>query len=145
MGNELKEQKLYTPKPKVMKSEVIYSDDLHFEHRQWQGEISFWQDELKSFKKRLEELSSRWTDEKVLAQLEHFQNQFIRHGEVIDTLEHEIHVHETDLAEHSEKGEEVLDRDLTKNHFEFRERMESQRKIYAELKAEFFRFLSKYM
>ncbi|MCG9972784.1 hypothetical protein [Christiangramia crocea] len=127
-----------------MKSEVIYNDDLHFEHRHWQGELSFWQDELKSFKKRMEELSKRWTDEKVLAQLEHFQNQFIRHGEVIDSLEHEIHVHETDMAKHAEKGEEVMDRDLTKNHFEFRERMGLQRKIYAELKEDFFRFLSKY-
>ncbi|QYA26966.1 hypothetical protein G3I01_16175 [Gramella sp. MT6] len=128
-----------------MKSEVIYSDDLHFEHRHWQGELAFWQDELKSFKNRLEELSNRWTDENVLAQLEHFQNQFIRHGEVIDTLEHEINVHETDLANHSKKDEEVMDRELTKGHFEFRQRMEMQRKIYAELKEEFFRFLSKYM
>ena len=128
-----------------MKNEVIYSDDLHFEHRRWQAELLFWQDELKSFKSRLEELANRWTDEKVLAQLEHFQNQFVRHGEVIDSLEHEINVHETDLAEHSEKREEVLDRKLTEIHLEFRERMEIQRKIYAELKEEFFRFLSKYM
>ena len=128
-----------------MKTEVIYSDDLHFEHNRWQAEIFFWQDELKSFKNRLEELSRRWTDEKVLAQLEHFQNQFVRHGEVIDSLEHEINVHETEMAKHSQKGEEVLDTDLTRNHLEFRERMETQRKIYAELKEEFFRFLSKYM
>lgn len=128
-----------------MKSEVVYSDDLHFEHRNWEGEISFWQDELKSFRKRLEELSNRWTDEKVLAELEHFQNQFIRHGEIIDILEHEINVHETDLAQHAKKGEDVMDRELTKNHIDFRERMEMQRKIYAELKKDFFRFLSKYM
>ncbi len=128
-----------------MKTKVINNDNLHFEHRQWQGEISFWKDELKSFKTRLEELSKRWTDEKVLAKLEHFQNQFIRHGEVIDSLEHEINVHETAMAEHSEKGEEVLDTKLSRNHFEFRERMEMQRKIYAELKVEFFRFLSEYM
>ncbi len=128
-----------------MKSGVIYNDDLHFEHRRWQAGIFFWQDELKSFKSRLEELATRFTDKKVLAQLEHFQNQFVRHVEVINSLEHEINVHETDLAEHSEKKEEVLDRNLTKIHFEFREHMEVQRKIYADLKEKFFRFLSKYI
>lgn len=128
-----------------MKSEEIYNEDLHFEHKQWQGELSFWKDELRSFKNRLEVLSQRWIDEKILVQLEHFQNQFILHGEVIDSLEHEINVHETDMAIHHEKDEMVLNRNLTKNHFKFRERMETQRKIYADLKKEFFRFLSKYL
>ena len=29
--------------------EVLYNEDLHFEHRQWQSELAFWEDELKSF------------------------------------------------------------------------------------------------
>lgn len=81
----------------------------------------------------------------MLAQLEHYQNQFIRHSEVIDTLEHDINVHETNMAEHSKKGQDVLDKLLVKNHIEFRNRMETQRHLYSELKKEFFRFLSKYM
>jgi len=128
-----------------MKNEVIYNSDLHFEHNQWCSELAFWEDELKSFKNRLEELVNRWTDKEMLAQLEHYQNAFVRHGEVIDTLQHDINVHETSMSDHDAKGEDVLVRSLVKNHIEFRNRMETQRHIYAELKKEFFRFLSKYM
>jgi len=128
-----------------MKNEFINNSDLHFEHKQWRSEFSFWEDELKTFNNRLEELVKRWTDKTVLAQLEHFQNQFIRHGEVIDTLQHDINVHETNMAAHDEKGEDVINRALAKHHIEFRGRMETQRKIYGDLKKDFYRFLSKFM
>lgn len=81
----------------------------------------------------------------MLAQLEHFQNQFIRHGEVIDQLQHEINVHETDMNLHDLKHENVLNSSLAKGHFEFRNKMDTQRKIYGDLKKDFFHFLSKYM
>ena len=48
------------------------------------------------------------------------------------------------MAGHSIKGEDVLDTDLVKNHMEFRNKLETQRQIYADLKKEFFSFLSKY-
>ncbi|SDF02830.1 hypothetical protein SAMN05421636_11016 [Pricia antarctica] len=128
-----------------MKKEIINNSDLHFEHTQWRSELLFWEDELKTFNNRLEELVIRWTNKDVLAQLEHFQNQFIRHGEVIDTLQHDINVHETNMAAHNEKGEDVINVLLAKNHIAFRERMETQRKIYGDLKKEFYRFLSRFM
>lgn len=128
-----------------MEKEVLYNSNMHFEHKQWKGELFFWEDELKSFKNRLSELVSRWTDKEVLAQLEHYQNEFVLHNEVIDTLQHEINIHETEMAEHSKKGEDVLNTHFVKNHLEFRNRMETQRQIYADLKKGFFRFLSKYM
>ena len=49
------------------------------------------------------------------------------------------------MADHDEKGQAVINRELAKNHMEIRERMEDQRKIYADLKKEFYKFLSKYM
>lgn len=128
-----------------MKTEIIHNSDLHFEHNQWSSELAFWKDELKSFKNRLEELVTRWTDKDVLAQLEHYQNSFVVHGEVIDTLKHEINVHETDMSDHDSRGEDSLNADHVKNHLAFRDRMETQRQIYADLKKEFFRFLSKTM
>lgn len=38
---------------------VIYNEDQHFEHKQWNSELAFWEDELKSFKNRLSELVNR--------------------------------------------------------------------------------------
>ena len=79
------------------KTEVLYNEDLHFEHQQWQSELAFWKDELKSFKNRLSELISRWTKKEVLAQLEHYQNEFILHEGIIDELQETIEKHKLAL------------------------------------------------
>ena len=128
-----------------MEKEVIFNSDLHFEHVQWRRELAFWEDELKSFKNRLNEMVCRWPDKEVLAQLEHYQNEFVLHGGVIDDLQEVIEQHETRIAGQSKTGEDALDTQLVKKHLEFRHKMETQRQIYADLKKEFFRFLSKYM
>ncbi len=131
-------------KQNIMK-EVIYNSTLHFEHEHWKSELAFWKDELKSFKNRLGELVTRWTDKEVLAQLEHYQNEFILHGGVIEDLQETIEKHELNIAGHSQTGKVSMDVAMVKIHLEFRNKMEDQRQIYADLKKEFFRFLSKYM
>ncbi|RAJ04617.1 hypothetical protein [Arenibacter echinorum] len=130
---------------KTMKTEVLNHEDLHFEHQQWNSELAFWKDELKSFKNRLEELINRWSSKEVLTQLEHFQNEFILHGKVIDELQETTEKHELRIAEQTKTGHEAMDITLSKKHVEFREKMETQRQIYTDLKKEFFRFLTKYM
>ena len=128
-----------------IQKEVLYNSNMHFEHQQWNRELAFWQDELKSFNNRLSELVTRWTDKYVLARLEHYQNEFVLHGGVIEDLLEAIEKHEISIASQTKTGIEVLNSSLAKNHIEFRNRLDSQRHIYAELKTEFFRFLSKYM
>jgi hypothetical protein len=128
-----------------MDTNVLYNENMHFEHQQWKGELDFWKDELKSFNTRLSELVTRWTDKKILGQLEHYQNEFILHGSVIEDLKETIEEHETRIAGQSKTGVDALDTQLTKQHVAFRNRIETQRQIYAELKKDFFRFLEKYM
>ena len=128
-----------------MEAATIFNSDLYFEHKQWRRELFFWEDEIKSFKNRLVELVNRWTDKEVLAQLEHYQNQFIIQENIIDKFQEDINMHETNIAAHFKKGEDVLDTVLVKKHIEFRNNMDVQRQIYTDLKKEFYRFLSKYM
>ncbi|WP_271855107.1 hypothetical protein [Patiriisocius marinus] len=128
-----------------MKKDVLENASMHFEHEQWKGELAFWKDELKFFNSKLSELVSRWTNKDVLAQLEHYQNEFILHGGVIQDLQETIDKHETRIAGQSKTGEDALDVHLTKEHVAFRNKIETQRHIYSELKKEFFRFLEKYM
>jgi len=90
-------------------------------------------------------LVTRWTDKEVLAQLEHYQNEFSLHEGVIEDLLKAIEEHETRIAGQSKEGQDALDTAMIKKHLEFRNKMETQRQIYADLKKEFFRFLSKYM
>ncbi|ARV15071.1 hypothetical protein [Polaribacter sp. SA4-12] len=128
-----------------METKILNNVNLHFEHVQWKRELIFWDDELKSFNNRLNELVTRWTDKDVLAQLEHYQNEFILHAGVIDDIVEAINKHEMIISKYSEKSYDFMDIYMVKNHLEFRDKMETQRQIYADLKKEFFRFLSKYM
>jgi len=128
-----------------MERDVIFNSDLHFEHKQWKRELYFWEDEIKSLKNRLGDLAIRWTDKEMLAKLERFQNQFMIQENIIDELEELINLHETNIAEHTKKGEDVLNQQLVKKHMEFRNQMDTQRILYSDLKKEFFRFLSEYM
>ena len=119
-----------------MEMEIIYNENLHFEHQLWRRELFFWQDELKFFNNRLSELITRWTSKEVLVKLEHYQNEFILHGGVIEDLLEAIEVHGG--------GRGALDPILFQKHLEFRNKMETQRQIYTDLKKEFFPFLGQY-
>lgn len=128
-----------------MEKLVLYNSNMEFEHQQWKGEIAFWKDELKSFNNRLSELITRWANKELLAQIGHYQKQFIFHGGVIEELLEIIERQEMRISAQSEAGKPIWDTQLSKDHFEFRNKMEAQRETYAELKKEFFRFLEKYL
>jgi len=128
-----------------MEKELIYNADLHFEHENWQRELDFWEDELKSFHLRLDELVKRWTDHKVLAEIEKFQNQFMIQEKEFDSLKDQIAMHEKNMASHYEKNEDVLNKMFVSQHLSLREVMVTERNLYNNLKKDFFRFMTKYM
>ena len=128
-----------------MEKELLYNADLHFEHETWRRELDFWEDELKSFHLRLEELVKRWTNKKVLAEIEKFQNQFMIQQKEFDALKDQIAMHEKNMASHYEKNEDVLNKTFVSQHLSFREVMETERDLYGKLKKDFFRFMTKYM
>ena len=128
-----------------MQKEIIFNSNLHFEHQLWKRELLFWKDELVFFNNRLSEMVTRWTKKEVLKQLEHFQNEFILHGGVIEDMLEAIEIHETRIAGQDLMGQDALDTAMVKKHMEFRNKMETQERIYADLKKEFFMFLSKYL
>lgn len=59
-------------------------------------------------------------------------------------MQDDININEINIAKFNKKSKDVLDIILVKKHIEFRNRMETYRLIYSELK-KYFRFLSKYM
>jgi hypothetical protein len=128
-----------------MLTKAIYVEDLHFEHQNWRKELLFWKDELRSYNNRLDELVNRWTDRRVLMELEQFQNQFIIHRNAIDEFIEQIDAHELSIAERLKSNNESLDISLCNTHNAFREKMDTERKLFHDLKKRFFRFLGKYM
>ncbi|WCO02898.1 hypothetical protein [Psychroserpens ponticola] len=128
-----------------MKTQVVQNSDLHFEHKQWENELLFWRDEMKSFQNRLDELVLRWTDKEVLKKLDYFQNRFIINNNIMEEMMNSINTHEHNISKHDELHEDSLDRIYFKEHLEFRDKIENQRHMYTDLKKEFFTFLTKYM
>jgi hypothetical protein len=126
----------------MVKNNKVYLSDLHFEHRQWMNELKFWEDEIKSFNNRLGEIVTRYTSNDIRAKVEHFHNQFILHDEVIDILKKDVKTHEKLIAAQAEDHPVAIDRVHFDDHTALRERMDTQRKIYGELKMEYFGFLS---
>lgn len=117
------------------------AETLHFQHRLWSNELSFVEDELKIFEHRLEKLVNTLQDRDMLAKLEHYQNQFIRQKEVLDQLQHDIKVHEQEIGRMLQNGSEPGDQD-TARHLNMEGEMATFRKIYGELKSNFFKFMA---
>jgi hypothetical protein len=120
-----------------------YLHELHNEHRDFNSQLDFVVDELKTYTHRLEEVVTANTKQEIMQQVEHFQNQFIRHKEVIDELKSMIHHSEKELAQIAEENNVATDHRKTDDHAELRDQMESFNKIYSELKTEYLAFLAK--
>ncbi len=125
-----------------MKKKATYINDLHFEHKAWKSQLDFQKEELQSFNRRLEEVVVRWTDKDILRQVEHYQNNFIRHNEVIDTLLHNINEQQHALSTFAHDHPVAIDHVHFEDHVDMRKEVEDQNRIYNELKKEYFRFLT---
>lgn len=118
--------------------------DLHPEIIDWINYSLFVKDEIKSLNIRLGEIIHKYTDHGVQAQVEHFQNQFIRQDEASDELLHDLHAAEhvfSNIAKTNPASSHVLFDD----HVELRDKAETHKRIFEELRHEFQLFLAKYM
>ncbi len=72
-----------------------------------------------------------------------FQLQFVHQQEVIDELRSMIHHSEITIAEIARANNVATDHRKTEDHAELRKEIETFKIIYAELKSEFLKFLTK--
>ncbi len=122
-----------------MVAEKTDVQSLHFEHKLWDNELKFFTDEIAIFEHRLEEMVKRQIGGEVLARLESFQNKFIRQKSVLEEMAHDIKIHEQTLSGLLKAGFSTPEHKVD-DHTHLRERMESFRKLYLELKGEFYAF-----
>lgn len=118
--------------------------DLYPELKEWEGYTLFVKDEIRSFNKKLEEVAVNYTNKDVPAEVEHFQNQFIRQNEACDELLHELHLSEHVFAELSQKNP-ASTHVILNDHLPLREKVESHKLIFTDLKHEYHNFLSRYL
>ncbi len=123
----------------------VHIGDLHNDHKLWLNTLDFCKQEIGILEHRMEENAQRNTQGEVLAELEHFQNQYIRQREVIDELRHELKQHENALEKEVRDHPVAVEHRLFHDHTTHREAMATFEKLYRELKTEFQHWLAKRM
>ena len=122
-----------------------YIGDLHFDLQTWLNALRFYRDEIMIFEHRMEEIARRNNGSEVMAELEHFQNQYIREREVIDELRHDLKQHENLLEKEAKDHPIAVEHRYFSDHGDLRDRMMTFEKLYKELKEDFVRWLAKWM
>lgn len=119
--------------------------ELHAEHREWLNKLAFYADEIKYMTSRLQEVTVKNTSTDVLAQAEHFQNQFIIQKNHIDNLNHEIKVQEQLIVNNINNNPVASDRRKANDHTEERDAINQFEKLFGEMRREFLNWLGKIM
>jgi hypothetical protein len=102
----------------------------------WKVEVNGVRDTVRSMQNRLELLSNKTNDEDSLAQIEHFQNQFIRQLEVSDEMFHDLKQCAKKISNHGQLAVLHDDRPVD-DCATMEDRMQTFRKLYNELHEEF--------
>lgn len=129
-------------KLKLMESTASI-DQFQEELQSWKHELSSSKQEIRHFEQHLENMSLQKLPKDLLAQVEHFQNSFICQKEVIDQLRH-------DLPDSRQKVEYIFrsshsaspEQNSSGASNGLRDRMDTFRRIYDEVRTDFRRFES---
>ena len=122
---------------------TVSIEQFREELQSWKHELSsIKKEEIRQFEHQLEKMAANKLPKDLLAQVEHFQNLFICQKEVIDKLRH-------DLPDSRNKVDTIFYNlrsvEADRQASELEERMNTFRKIYAEIKQDFQQFESEWM
>lgn len=115
------------------------------EHQEWIKAMDFYKDDLQLLQKRLMEIAGKNNGHDTMAEVEHFQNQFIVQRNNIDELRHSIKEHENVVAADARVHAGKMESSHSGRHAELKDQVVSFEKIFNELRHEFNIFLSKWM
>ena len=112
--------------------------ELHFDHEVWTFELKSWREELKILERYLTKIQHSKLSREATSELERFQNQFIRHKEVVHDLINEASsnekylVHNNDIFTSDEMRKVKME-----EHAVLEDQIQTARKIYSDLKSNF--------
>jgi hypothetical protein len=112
-------------------------EDLHADHQRWWSDLCSWQEDVRDFERRMEEVLAQPQTDDVRAQAEQFQDRLIREQEVIDELQHLVKTHEASLAAKARELPHGSASAPHADHDELRERMLTAAHLHTSLRDEF--------
>ena len=122
-----------------------YLTDLHHEHKEWLNVLSFYQEDILTMKKRLEEVASKNTDREIHGWVERFKNKIIIQTEQIELLKHEINDHESEIVSNVENNPVASDRRKIDDHSELRDRFQTFELLFNKLRKDLNVFAAKWL
>ena len=125
--------------------EQNYLTDLHKEHSEWKNVLTFYEEDVETMKKRLEEVASKNTDREMHGWVERFQNKLIIKKEQIDILEHDINACEEVIVKNVTDNPVASDRRKIDDHIELRERIQTFELLFNKLRKDLNAFVAKWM
>ena len=126
----------------VLNQENKIVQQFHHENRTWVRSLDFFRQENSFLKNRLSEIVDQTTDRSVLAQAEHFQNQFIIKDEFLDQLRHDVNEQEKVLTDRYARTGREVEPDFSARQDKLREQMVYLEKDFTALRNEFNRYLT---
>ncbi len=124
-------------------NESIYKQ--HEENTEWLKKLDFYKDEITILKGRLEELAQKNNAQEVLAEVEHFQNQFIIQRNNIDEIAHKVRENEQSLLEEIKSNPVAVDHRKMEYHAAEQDLVNSFEKVFNEVREDFNKFSAKWM
>ncbi|WP_295711476.1 hypothetical protein [Mucilaginibacter sp.] len=106
---------------------------------------AFYKQELGILQERLQEIAADNTTREVQEEVEHFQNQFLIHGNYLDELKHDIHVNDQDIEAELLLTGTMVSEAVANEHSLIHERYLNEEKIFNDLRHEFNSMAAKWM
>lgn len=128
-----------------MKTKTIHASDLHFDHKVWRNELTFYKEELQILQARLDEIASKNTKEEVVVQIGTQQSRITRQDEVMDELLHDVNANASALEFYIKQNLTAIDKVHFNDHSTLRDKMDTFKKLYAEFKQELLELCAEWM
>jgi hypothetical protein len=107
--------------------------------------IIFYKQELAILQERLQEIASDNTAKDVQQQVEHFQNQFLIHGNYLGELKHDIHANDQAVEAELLVTNTQVTEGIAVEHSHIHERYVNEERVFNDLRHEFNRFAAEWM
>lgn len=111
----------------------------------WSRALKFYKEEIVILRHRLNEVAAKNTGMQVPAQVEHYENQFIIHTDVMERLLHNIQEVVNAIAREAENYAGFVNDSLPKHLLSLEQQYLEEEKLWLELRNAFYRFCSEWM
>jgi len=122
--------------------ETIAAHALETEHLKWLKSLELYKNQLAAMEKEMVDFVGSKPPKAVAPKIEQFQNQFIRHREVLDVLKHNIKAHENEIERMTNFALEYLRDRVTREHIKLKDEYRRFVELFMEVEQDFHDFLA---